>query len=359
MPESILLSDPRVEPKRKKSGEAGRRLESYSGTERLEGEVLPPDEFYTFFPVMEEMLIAEQERFGLTRRSSEKAEFSGRSYIDGPCVKTIDPDRIHYLPSEVYSAQGNSHGESFGVYLIGEQSIHIAEYRAGLEHTNLSPERKQSVRLRSLQHEAVHMVSYEADYLGKKGDARLYRQGYMVFNQKYGFERFRGLNEAVVERINMIVFNSAIPKLMERFPDTKEKDWRFGQPIYEEYRTVLGDIIENIAECMHRDALDVWYDFEKGMFTGDMMHLKNVDRVYGPGSLRLLSAMGTYEGDTVAKKHPKTETRDWRDMLDEQFLNYFERYGQTWEKRKRIAKEVLSEKEFQRFEVLSNGGRRT
>ena len=167
---------------------------------------------------MEQALAGVQLEYGLASKTPTASEFSGRTYVDQPVVKHVDPERIHYLPQEVYGAPNDGVGESFGGYYVGEQSIHMLDRRPGLEASRLTPEQQRAVRLRALQHESLHMVSYEADYLGKDGVPKAYRQGYMVFNQRTGMVHFRGLNEAVLESKNMEVFRGLTPKLLEAFP---------------------------------------------------------------------------------------------------------------------------------------------
>ena len=62
-----------------------------------------------------------------------------------------------------------------------------------------------------------------------------------------------------------------------------------------EYAAILNAIINKIAEHSGRDGGEILQTFEKGLFKGNLLHLKEVDKVFGKGSLRLLSFLSSCE----------------------------------------------------------------
>lgn len=328
---------------------SARYLQAQMGKGYILWEKKHPEEFSEFMPIIQSALAEKQEELGLHPLNSEEKRraSAGRMYTDSPVIKNISLDRIHFLPRGVYDDYWGEKDESLGCYSANEQSVHVVDSRKKKRRDYAT----EMVNLfHVMQHEAIHASSYEADYLGKSGEPALYRQGYVVFNQKHDMERFRGLNEAVVEQMNTAVLRSLIPDLVQTFPKISEKEWKNAPSVYYEvFRSVLESIISNTVYRMGSDPATVLKQYEAGLFTGKMMHLADVDRVYGKGSLRFLSTMGTYKGNGVQRCPEGISKKEWESHLDGYFIQYFWGSGQTWAFRKNLAREVLSQREFYRF----------
>ena len=358
MPERFLFTNGNIDSETVDQEKTNEQIASFFGSEFFNGERELPKEAKKFLPIMRTHMTRKQEGYGL-KQNEKRDSFGGLQYVQEYIAKEVDLDRIHYISPDAYdrSVAGEEiSGPSYGLYDASSQAIFLREKETlasdDLE-TKASPITELSKFFRMIQHESLHLVSYEADYLGTSGRIKLYRQGYMVFNPKYNWERFRGLNEAVIETANVGLFYDEISDLMKTFPDSKKEDWMRGRASYQEYRTVLSDIIQNIAKADDRDSLDVWKDFEKGLFTGRMKHLSNIDRIYGSGSLRLLASMGSYQGDTVKEKPENISQKDWIISRQDIYMRYFQE-PLPKEERIALAQEVLSDREYGRFLAMND-----
>ena len=66
---------------------------------------------------------------------------------------------------------------------------------------------------------------------------------------------------------------------------------------------IMESVVGRIAEMEHKPKEEVWDLYKKEQFTGNLMHLRKVEDVYGEGSLRILGEMPAYwEEDGKIKK---------------------------------------------------------
>lgn len=324
-------------------------VRSLTGLEEFEGEEQIPQDIKRALPIIQKHITAKQEEFGLKRCSFSEPLFR---YVKEALTKGVSLDRVHFLSEEAYLkdiADMDTGVLSYGNYDMKAKAIILRNRENSEKNLYRNDFEKRLDLLKMFQHEALHMVSYESDYaLGGK-EVDIYRQGYMVFNPKHKFERFRGLNEAVVETMNVTLFAQEISDFREEFGDEEsEREWHRGRKIYERYRMVLESIIENIAEHKEQEPREIWRNFEKGLFTGKMGHLKAVDEVYGLGSLRILASMGSYDGETTREKPDTRDLSDWIIEQQDSYVYYFSKPREAGEKNE-IARELLSDKEYERF----------
>lgn len=88
-----------------------------------------------------------------------------------------------------------------------------------------------------------------------------------------------------------------------------------------------------MAKYFNQTHEEVFQKIKKGFFTGDMMHLRLIEEVFGPGSLRVLAAMGT-EGATK-----DTDEGELYKKIEEFFLS------ENQEERNRLADDILATRE--------------
>jgi len=50
---------------------------------------------------------------------------------------------------------------------------------------------------------------------------------------------------------------------------------------------ILEIVLEKIAKNNKEKPEQVWQRFKKGFFTGEMMHLRDVEKTFGKGALRV------------------------------------------------------------------------
>ncbi|NCU41758.1 MAG: hypothetical protein EOM19_03480 [Candidatus Moranbacteria bacterium] len=335
MKESGLIIAPHLSDEEKEIFYEQKRLKKEKGLKRNSWELSPEEEIETFTPFLEKMLFQEESFCGIP--SQEKGL-----------------ERTHFLPKKKYK---KIFGESWGVYTKERDAIFMPEeFSYG---NNLSPERQRALRLRTLLHENIHSLSYEEDMVSKN-TGKLYarRSGYLFSSLDGKITKFRGLNEAINEKICFELFKNNEKELCELFPDSEKKDWIFHSYSYPQEGAVLEFLLFEIAKRTNKSQEEVWAEYRKGLYTGNMRHLKDVDRVYGSGSLRFLATMGSIEGDDLTKKVSSREQKeyDWIKKMN-CFRNYFgNSSGKSFEQRFSLVEDILSDKEKKRFKKENGYG---
>jgi hypothetical protein len=277
------------------------------GLEKIEGEYEKSEEEIKFINKINSYFDKELEEIGVERRVDSK------------------PERVHFLSDEVFKKEFPEAGEARGVQRSHEDIICLnkdifAGNRLGLYKT--------------IGHELLHNLSFQKYFVDtERKKIRGYRGGYRVqAAREDNHEHFRGLNEAITDKFLKEVFLKNKDEIISEFNISKEEQQK-PVPYQHENIAILDAIIEKIVKEKNENQKDVWGKFKRGMFTGEMMHLRDVDRVFGRGSLRVLAALDS-EGSTKNLSPEK---------IDSDILKYFTTDNQK-EKRK-IALSILSERE--------------
>lgn len=147
--------------------------------------------------------------------------------------------------------------------------------------------------IRDLLHEMVHIVSKTKYYLSEN-DIKVTRSGYRNVNPTEGHEHFLALNEAVVEKIVIDILERHRLDLVHNFDVSLEDYAKEGKYFsnYNEYIKVLEDIVNEISEKKGENTDDVWKRFKLGIFTGEMMHLRDINKIYGSNGLKIMDMLG-------------------------------------------------------------------
>ncbi len=328
MKESDLIIAPHLSDKEKEIFYKQRDSKREKGLRGNSWELPPDEEIETFEPLLWEMIAQEE-------------TFSGIS----PQEKRLE--RTHFLPKKKYE---KIFGEGWGVYVKERDAIYMQEHF--LLRGNISPERQRALRLRTLLHENIHSISYQEDMVSKNtGKMYARRSGYLFSSLDGRITKFRGLNEAINEKICFELFKNNEKELCELFPDSERKDWIFHSYSYPQEGAVLEFLLFELAKKTNRSQEEVWTEYRKGLCTGNMRHLKEVDRVYGPGSLRFLAAMGSIEGDDLTEKVSSGEQKEYNWIKKMNcFRNYFGNSpAKSFKQRFSMVEDVLSDREKQRF----------
>ena len=276
------------------------------GLEQIPGELEKSPEFLLVIKKIEEYLNEELASMGL------------------PSIE-VDPRRIHLLGEKDMEEQLQA-ADLNGQYNPLKDRVVVKEAGSRLQ------------KYKSTLHESVHRAAYRmfsANKEIKKIDT--VRGGYLAANpsDEADHEHFRGLDEAVVDRIVSEILDGHKQELIDTLHITDEERQ---QPVryYREYMGILSGIINKIAAQKDESADVVWKRFKKGEFTGEMMHLRDVEEAYGKGSLRILGALGSVTKNSLKEG-------DAADLI----LQYFETDDAT--RRDNIARRVLTEREYLRY----------
>jgi len=296
-------------PEDKKAVSAGIEKFKSEGLEHAEGEIEKSPEVLLVVEKISEYLNEEFQLLGIKTPAS------------------ISADRIHIVDEEWLKKRFPGVGAN-GIYDPLTDSIFIKN----------SDQRLQSYK--SMFHEAVHYASfksYHADWKARVINPR--RCGYTAYNpREAGHEHFRGLNEAVVDKTVRMILRKHQAELIRELR-IGENEGRQRVSYCNEYMDVLDVIVDKIAGKKKEDRDAVWRRFQKGEFTGEMMHLRDVEEVFGKGSLRVLAAL-----DSGIKSSVPEET------AEQNILKYFQ--TDDVKLRDKIAKEILMERERLQYEKI-------
>jgi hypothetical protein len=252
--------------------------------------------------------------------------------IDG--TPRVLPERVHILPPDAYrkhfpdKVTAGFYDSIFGsVYLADEGLCRLLLYV-------------------NILHESLHLLSKQKWLVRRDvgADNELHfwqhRSGYRSFSsyadkrEKTQHEHFQGLNEAVIDKLVLEIMRKHFDELVQELAITPEEKAEIG-PYYQfEFIEVLDIIIKRLAESMQVSEREIWKKFARGLFTGEMMHLREVERFFGKDALRVLGALGDPELTPFSEK------------VIQQVKRYFEIDDQN--ERGRIAKQL----EIMRAEIL-------
>lgn len=191
----------------------------------------------------------------------------------------------------------------------------------------------------ALLHEMIHSASMKKFYIDAERSERSgIGTGYVTSRFAGGemHEHFRGLNEGITEVLTMQIIQKNSAAIEKKF-GINQKDFDEVPSGYVEYLDLCMEIMEKIAKKQERPPKEVWRDFRRGMFSGEMMHLRAVEETFGAGALRMLAAI---------------ESRVEADVSDGRAIRLIAEFFATDNEADRdaIAKEVLVEREYEAYQ---------
>lgn len=153
---------------------------------------------------------------------------------------------------------------------------------------------------KAITHEMIHIASYNVYYADPENEElkENYRSGYFN-NQHQGdnyHNHFIGLNEGIIDLVVSEIVQENLDTILKMLAIEKE-DWK-DVVWYHDESNLINRIAEKIATKNGEDFDIVYKRFKRGLFSGEMMHLRDVERVYGEDALRILS----YLNSNVEKK---------------------------------------------------------
>ena len=182
--------------------------------------------------------------------------------------------------------------------------------------------------LKQFIHEPIHSKSHIKFKIGEKDGKEMvntYRTGYLVNDFKNEQRYFEGLNEAIVEKIAQEILLNHNNIENKSYKNKIEKRILTKNSPYKTAIVVVEKIISEIAKNNKEPEQLVWERWEKGMFTGEMMHLRDIEKVFGPGSLRILASMN---GREIEEKDPYhkyffSKNEDEKKLATEEIVNSY------------------------------------
>lgn len=217
-----------------------------------------------------------------------KEEFEG---LDMVPLDKIKPSQIHMMSDEGFDNFFQKHG----IQNATDAAVGRAVVIDKSAYVNKEALKGYLEELSVILHESIHLLGYDKYSIDRKeASITTYRIGYVVRNLKSDDAPalMIGLNEAVVEKLTLEILEKNKIKIVERLNIQSQEDWESG--IGKSYSTeiaMLDLLTAKISVTNGEPQESVWSRFKKGHFTGEMMHLRDIDRAYGRGSMRVLSHM--------------------------------------------------------------------
>lgn len=191
----------------------------------------------------------------------------------------------------------------------------------------------------SILHEITHSLSaknYWVDETDKS--VHVIQDGYESTNPSQGENHihFRGLNEAIIDQIVYNILDAHSKEIVEEFhlPEQELKSKAKVLCHYPEEVKILNTIIDIMSAKTKENREVVWQKFEKGVFTNEIMHLRQIEKIFGKGALRILASM---HSDNLDKDIFE------RSAENRKILEYFTTNSKI--KKKYLAQRVLNKRE--------------
>jgi len=204
----------------------------------------------------------------------------------------------------------------------------------------------------AVAHELIHAASYERYHLCidakieeenseekiKMNSVVNSRSGYKLpgNNDKIAAEYFSGLDEMVIEKVFTDICKKHKKELKKEI-DLSRTDIRklIEHKYFNTYSLdILNLIIEEVARVKKEKIDKVWERFKRGLFTGEIMHIRDIERVFGEGALKVLSVLNFHnDNDSFAQKQENenkvliylvTEDKVKREKLAEEIFKSIE-----------------------------------
>lgn len=276
-------------------------------------------------PVSEQELEKTHEELELITIANKKILQKFKEFDIG-MPQFLEPEAIHVLP-EKYTELAMEY--SVGRYESMSNSILIKRKEGSLDF------------FKSVIHELLHAYSCNKFIIEKdKEKLRLseYRSGYAIpkkdASEEGYYVQFRGFTEALVEDLTLeIASNSAddlvklsgqkinkdVLKIILRNSNSYKNERRFLHRIIDEYC-----FLKNSNNEDQVNSTNVLETLRKGLFTGEMMHLREFEKTFGPGTLRVLAKYYDEILDISDEAGlDGFEKEDTREERYQQFIYYF------------------------------------
>lgn len=255
-------------------------------------------------------------------------------------VPELRPERFHIMSDEWFKK--NIVQSTIAFYASFEDKAAFSRERAG-----------SSLDLyTTILHEGIHAVSHQKHWVDvEKRKVSEYRVGYGVTNTATPEKKdvhLNAFNEGVTEMTVQELFQSNQKRIKRELSISEEAiaGIKFS---YAHFRAVVTEIVYGVAKHKAEEAKEVWKRIKRGQFTGDMMHLRDIEYAYGKGALRVLNALRMIPGEMVKDSKDDASITGRNDKI----LQYFESYDRGEERkeevRQELAKEILGEEAYKRY----------
>ena len=238
--------------------------------------------------------------------------------IEWPGIKI---EKIHIFDGDSYKTRFNKSDDGFF------RSIH------GAICINLEKANTTAQYLATLLHEFVHAASAQKFYMDRGRIVYDARVGYRL-RSKWKKDRmqdvFRGLNEFMTETVVYMILLRNAEKIKTEFSISPDE---INGTLYKymEYGETINAIIDKIASYTGKPSGEILGGFTLGLFKNTILKLKDIEKVFGKGSLRILALMGSAMDEEKDEQNRKlieefftTEDKQKREELRGKILRVIE-----------------------------------
>lgn len=211
----------------------------------------------------------------------------------GLSIDHISLDQIHFLSEEEWLLK---HGSFRDHGITNNNTFNIDIQQEVFDSANLP--RKILLIVHEMTHATGHHKYFPKNTF-QSDEVLPYRIGYRTVQKDRmnarDFEnvgRLSGFNEAMVDLFSWSVIDRHRTELSEMLGEEVSVDTTWDAITYWDYVSVVNQIISGITETRNKELADVYQTMFKGLFTGEMMHLREVNRVWGENGLKILAIMG-------------------------------------------------------------------
>lgn len=233
----------------------------------------------------------------------------------------ISAEQVHILPFEAF----------FKIYPKILPMPGFTDYKTDAINIDKECCHSESELFFTILHESIHAECFKKyHFSGQWPEMKGIRHGYEKINLsgKNNHRHFTGLNEAVVGLIACEIFHEHRQEILAKFK-VAFRLTRCFLGSYKKYQRILKIIAAKTATT-EKEREKIMADFKRGLFTGEIAHLRKIEKIFGKKSLRVLAALGC-----------PTVNRFQRETLTSLILRYFK--TNKTEERANIAKRVLAE----------------
>lgn len=198
----------------------------------------------------------------------------------------MSPNRVRMIAEnrdnlEENSEKSDTHSCVFGEYwpVTGRAYVYDDALR----------DRKKVNRLGTILHECLHAASCQKYALGKD-NVSTYRIGYATKHPDQERQKLVAFNEGLTEVMVWDLLGQKSEYLRKRF-EIQEKDVSPSHGGYIDSQYLILLLSKRVAGKLEKSKTEVYCNFKRGYFTGEMMHLRDIEKAFGPGALAIVDMM--------------------------------------------------------------------
>lgn len=242
----------------------------------------------------------------------------------GFTARTITTEQIHLVDSAFLDEmEGKKNETRNGQASIIDDQIFILTDR----QTSLNTHDKSWLRLNFVKlaiHELIHLQGYQKFFADKDQQGFASRSGYGTPSMRRQTILLNSLNEAVVDKLALEIIkeNPNLPEDLGRKKKPTDSLYKLleQESGYIFFIGILEIIIEKIATVEKKTEDEIWTEFKINHFSGKLMFLRRIEKIFGKGSLEVLSAMDRSNTSEV-RTYFSTDDQAQQDKVKNIILN--------------------------------------